>query len=514
MLERFYLKNHLGFEEVALEFDKNFVVFTGPSGAGKSVLMEALLALFGLKECDAKVIEASVERPLGLDAFGIDEEHPNIFRRTKERSTRYFINSQQLSQKNVRTVSKSFIRYLTLREFNEFEHENLITLLDAIASRKSKSHVKCLKNFADAYRRFRESSRRLAGIEEEEKRIAELREFTQFEIDKIEKVAPRPDEYETLMEQKRALSRKEKIEEALGEASAIFAFTSKVSEALALIESDSAFFDEAMSELESRFEETRLKLEELGDLDIEALLTRIEQLSELKRKHGSIEEALAYLDEKREALVHYDNIAFEKEALQKEVAKYRQEVDELSGRLSEKRRQALEILQERVEHYLNQLYLEKITFSLKQAPLSETGVDSVTLELKNTDLKKISSGELNRLRLAFLAASGEFVQSEGGVLILDEIDANVSGKESMRIATVLQQLSKSYQIFAISHQPQLSSSADLHFLVRKTNGKSSVTRLDEAGRIRELSRMISAEEITEEATNFAKSLLAQKRSNP
>ncbi len=510
MLERFYLKDHLGFDEVQMDFDRNFIVFTGPSGAGKSVLMEALLSLFGLKECDAKVIEASLNQKLGLETFGIDEEVPNIFRRTKEKSTRYFINNQQLSQKNIKTISKRFIRYLTLREFSEFENENLIALLDAIAVQKVKKHAQTVKEFQEAYHAYKDMRRKLSRIEEEEKRVMDLREFTQFEIDKIEKVAPRPEEYEALMEQKKALSRKEKIEEALGEASTIFALSPKVSEALSLIEADSTFFDDALSELESRFEETRLKLEELGDLDIETLLTRIEHLSELKRKYGSIEEALHYLEQKKEELEHYENIAFEKEQLQKEVQSILEKIRELAATLTRRRQQALKILQERVEYYLNQLYLEKITFRLSPAPLSELGEEQIALELKNTDLKKISSGELNRLRLAFLAASGEFIQNEGGILILDEIDANVSGKESMRIASVLQQLSRNYQIFAISHQPQLSSTADLHFLVQKQNGKSSVTRLDNEGRIKELSRMISAEEITEEATNFAKSLLEKK----
>ncbi len=511
MLERFYLKEHLGFEEVELEFDRNFIVFTGPSGAGKSVLMEALLALFGLKESDAKVIEASVDRELGLEPFGIDEESPNIFRRTKSKSARYFINNQQLSQKNIKTISKRFIRYLTLREFSEFEPENLISLLDAIAARRVKEHAQTLQDFQESYRRYRESARKLAKIEEEEKKVTELREFTQFEIDKIEKIAPQEGEYEALMEQKKELSRKEKIEEAIGEASEIFTLSSKVSEALSLIEADSTFFDDAMAELESRFEETRLRLDELRELDIEALLNRIEQLSDLKRKHGSVEEALAYLEKKREELSRYENIAFEREQLEAEVREEKARVERLSATLTSRRKEALNTLEKRVEHYLNQLYLEKITFTLASAPLSELGADSVTLELKNTDLKKISSGELNRLRLAFLAASGEFVQNEGGVLILDEIDANVSGKESMRIATVLEQLSRDYQIFAISHQPQLSSAAQRHFLVQKEGGKSSVTRLDEEGRIRELSRMISAEEITEEATNFARSLLEKKR---
>ncbi len=511
MLERFYLREHLSFDEVDLEFDQNFIVFTGPSGAGKSILMEALLSLFGFKECEARVIEASVSHRLDLSAFGIEEDIPNIFRLTREKSTRYFINNQQVSKKNIKTISQRFIRYLTLREFSEFENENLLHLLDAIAAQSNPDHMQKLDQFRKTYRHYKEISQTLAKLHEEEKKVQELIEFTRFEIEKIEKIAPDPDEYDTLMQHKKALSKKEKIEQSIAEASQIFTLAPQVSQALSLIGSDSEFFDDAITRLEALFEETTSRMAELNDLDIETLLDRIEALSDLIRKHGSIRDALTYLDKKKTELAHYENLAFEKANLQQEEASLRKALDHKAQTITQNRTKALKILQSRVEHYLNLLFLESVTFTIEPAPLGEYGCDHVRVALKNTTLKKISSGELNRLRLAFLAASSEFVQSEGGILILDEIDANVSGKESMSIAKVLRQLATNYQIFAISHQPQLSSTADLHFLVQKEDGKSSVTRLDDDGRIKELSRMISAEEITDEATNFARSLLTKKQ---
>jgi DNA repair protein RecN (Recombination protein N) len=137
------------------------------------------------------------------------------------------------------------------------------------------------------------------------------------------------------------------------------------------------------------------------------------------------------------------------------------------------------------------------------------GYDEVTVSLKNTELSKVSSGELNRIRLAQLAASSEFIHDQGGILILDEIDANLSGKESMSIAKVLKLLCKTYQVFAISHQPQLSSTAGQHFLVYKENGESRVKELAKQERVQELSRMISGDKVSEEAIQFANSLLEE-----
>ncbi len=507
MIERFYLKDHFGFKEAELEFDRNFIVFTGPSGAGKSVLMEALLSLFGFKDCDAGLIEASINHKIGLEDFGIQEDEPNIFCLTKQKSARYFINNRQISKKNIKTISSRFINYLSLREFNEFENENLLTLTDAIASASNSKYQKLLNEFKIGYDEYKRCKTKLQKVLFEEKKVEELKEFTAFEIKKIEDIDPDIDEYEQLMQQKKELSRKEKIQEAISSASGVFEYRSKVGEALTLLEKESSNFEEALSDVEAIFQEALIRLGELEDIEIESLLNRIEQLSSLKRKYGSIEEALIYLQKKREELSRYENLAFEKENLLKEAQKLEEKVNRLADEITKERKKALKTLQERVEHYLNLLYLEDVKFILKEKTLTAYGKDEIETVLKTTDLKKVSSGELNRLRLALLAASNEFIQSNGGILILDEIDANVSGKESMSIASVLQTLSKNYQIFAISHQPQLSSTAQMHFLVQKKDGVSSVTPLDKEGRINELSRMISGKEISDEALNFAKSLL-------
>ena len=113
--------------------------------------------------------------------------------------------------------------------------------------------------------------------------------------------------------------------------------------------------------------------------------------------------------------------------------------------------------------------MPSITLRLEVGSATELGIDTLCVNLGKVDLKKISSGEYNRLRLAFLATHNEFLLSSGGVLILDEIDANLSGKEAMSVANVLKALSEKYQIFAISHQPQLSSRANQHILVFKDN---------------------------------------------
>ena len=153
------------------------------------------------------------------------------------------------------------------------------------------------------------------------------------------------------------------------------------------------------------------------------------------------------------------------------------------------------------------LYLSDSSFEIVKTIISQSGSDEVKVSLKDAKLENISSGEFNRLRLALMAVKSEYALSNNGVLFLDEIDANLSGKESDAIGKVLEQIAKKYQIFAISHQAQLTSRANQHFLVEKTNGESVVFEISGEKRVNEIARMISGEKISDEAITFAKNLL-------
>ena len=155
------------------------------------------------------------------------------------------------------------------------------------------------------------------------------------------------------------------------------------------------------------------------------------------------------------------------------------------------------------------LYLNSATIDLGIKDLDSQGLDYIDFKLNGVSLQTISSGEYNRLRLALLSAIAKLDIDENGILFLDEIDANLSGKESEAIAKVLISLSKNYQIFAISHQIQLTSSADQHFLVEKNNDISTVRELQKNEKIVEIARMISGENVTNEALNFAKNLIKE-----
>ena len=284
-------------------------------------------------------------------------------------------------------------------------------------------------------------------------------------------------------------------------------FTHNVNSALELMEVDSSFFDETMNELNNIFERFNDSLHELDDINIENVLDRIEKLSALQKRFGSIEECLKYKEQKKEELASYENIFFQKEKLEKEFNDLNTNLILLAKEISQYRKESSLILEKKINEYLKFLYLSNAKIVISEKNLDFSGLDEVSFELNGVSLDTISSGEYNRLRLALLTSMSEFDIVDNGILFLDEIDANLSGKESDAISKVLEKLSKSYQIFAISHQPQLTSSANQHFLVDKINGKSFVKELNNQEKINEIARMISGEKVTLEAFEFAKNLL-------
>ena len=511
MIERFYLKDYLSFKETELNLETGLVVFTGPSGSGKSILMNSILSSLGGAACDAAICESSVTWDINADDIGIENEEINIFKHIKKGNSRYFVNNQSLSRKVIGSVASDYLRHLSLKDFSDFENENLLGILDDRVGAKSKKVFKLKEKYKTTYLEYQSVKKELLKIEEEEKKIVELKEFAAFEIKKIEDINPSAGEDEELLVIKKELSRKEKVLESLESAMDIFNHEHLVSAALDSLDADSSFFDDAMNELRAQFESAQERFSALEDVDVEEVLNRIEEISGLKRRYGSVEEALVYMEQKRKELAKYENIEIEKKDLEEKYSTLLTSVESLAEELSLLRQKELKPFEAALNNYLSSLYLRDAQITLEKAEYSELGCDLLSVKLNATELSKISTGEFNRLRLAILALKSELMSKNGGVLMLDEIDANLSGEESMSVAKVLKQLSKHFQIFVISHQPQLTSMGDQHFLIYKDGNISKTKELNFDEKVDEIARIISGENISNEAKKFAHELLEANR---
>ncbi len=506
MIERFYMKSCLSFDEVELELKPGLVVFSGPSGTGKSVMMRSILASVGLDEALADISESTVTWQINEEQTGCSNEESNVLREVKKEKTRYFFNNQSLPKAAMQYFSKFHLRHLSLKDYSDFDQSSLLGLLDQQVQGNKPDHLDVLVSYQNVFEAYKETLKELKILKDEEKRILDLRDFAAFEVAKIDKVAPEINEYENLMRIKKALSLKEKSVEKIMAAEEIFQHEHRVSEALQSLDIESGFFDDAMNELRVQFDSARTSFEEVEDIDIEEVLDRLELLADLNRRYGSIEEALEHRDQKVKELEKYDNFDAEKEKLQhKSNALYSTMMEQVT-KLSLNRAAVIYDANDAINNYLKELYLKGAQLQITHGDFGPMGQDTVLLDLQGTSLKHISAGEFNRLRLALLAVKSETMSSQGGVLMLDEIDANLSGEESMSVAKVLRKLSKNFQIFVISHQPQLTAMGEQHFLITK-NGSSHVSELDDEQRIDEIARMISGDTVTQEALGFAKELL-------
>jgi len=506
MIERVYLKNHLSFDEVELSFSevelnltKGLMIFTGPSGAGKSVLLQGILAIFAYFEANAELSEALIDDKIDLSEFGIEVDEEIIFKEIKKEKTRYFINNQAVSKKIAKKIANNFIDYLSLRNADEFKNENLLNIIDKFGNNN-------LEKYIEMFNRYQKLKKELNEIEKKEKKAQELKEFITYEIQKIESISPKDGEFEELMEIKKNLSKIEKLKELSFSVSEIFNYENRVNEFLSELEVDSSFFDEAMNELRGYIDLAENRLEELENVNIDEVLDRLADLQGLIKRFGSINESLEYLKEKKEELKKLENLSFEKENISNTIKELKEKLLKEAKNIRKNRLNGIKVFEEKLNYFLDKLYMPNSKLELKEVELNKYGIDEAVIEINETDINSLSTGEFNRLRLALLASKIDF-ENKPKSLFLDEIDANLSGEESMSVAEVLKFLSNKYQIFAISHQPQLTSKADKHFYIGKENNKSFVKELNDEERIKEIARIISGKELTKEAISYAKELL-------
>ena len=127
--------------------------------------------------------------------------------------------------------------------------------------------------------------------------------------------------------------------------------------------------------------------------------------------------------------------------------------------------------------------------------------------------KGASGGELSRVMLAIevVFAGADPVPT----FVFDEVDAGVGGKAAVEVGRRLAALARTAQVVVVTHLPQVAAFGDHHLVVRKADDgsvvSSGVTRLDDSGRVAELSRMLAGQERSAAAQAHAEELLAAAR---
>jgi len=506
MVERLYIKGLISFDEVDLNFDSGLIVLSGPSGAGKSLLMQSILSCFGHSIAESRICEVRLSKPdrFKSDIYELSDEL--IIKGVKKDRARFYLNNQNISKKSLKELFIGYIYYLSVRDKSGFESSLLTSILDDAIITSDNSYKKLLKEYKKRYKSYIIKDNQLKKMREDETKLLELIEFAQYEIDKIKNINPKEGEDLELIKIKQQLSKIDKINESLDISMEIFNLEPSVQEVFRLIEKDDAYFTDAMNQLRADFEETQLLADELSDINVEDVLNRLEQISWLKNRYGSIIEALEYQERREREINGYKNIEQDKSMLESFLELEYRELTILAQKISTKRRAEAKNVEKSLLHYLIDLKLSPVTFIFSSNSLNDVGMDSIDLELGDASTASLSGGEFNRLRLALLVIAMQSESRDKGVIILDEIDANVSGDESIAIANMIAKLSTVYQVFAISHQAHLSAKADQHILISKESGISVAKILNQQERVVEITRIIGGKNPDKEAIAFAKRL--------
>ncbi len=129
-------------------------------------------------------------------------------------------------------------------------------------------------------------------------------------------------------------------------------------------------------------------------------------------------------------------------------------------------------------------------------------------------LRKVASGgELSRVMLAVktaLAAADRIP-----TLVFDEIDTGVGGRLGAALGRKLAELAKHHQVICVTHLPQVASYADHQWIIRKQTERgrtrTTITPLDEAGRVNEIAAMLRGDAAAEGTRQEAVLMLAEAR---
>jgi DNA repair protein RecN (Recombination protein N) len=221
-----------------------------------------------------------------------------------------------------------------------------------------------------------------------------------------------------------------------------------------------------------------------------------------------------------ERVTELDNDDDTIEALTAEESELAAQVTDLAGRLTGLRAEAGERFAGDVTAELTALAMPHARISVVLHALGEPGpygAEDVEIRLASNPgapalplHKGASGGELSRVMLAIevVFAGADPVPT----FVFDEVDAGVGGKAAVEIGRRLAKLARLAQVIVVTHLPQVAAFADNHLVVAKSSDGSitstSVSRLDHAARVRELSRMLAGLEDSEFGQAHAAELLA------
>jgi DNA repair protein RecN (Recombination protein N) len=550
MLQFLNISNIALIDDMQVEFESGLNLLTGETGSGKSIIVDALGVLIGGR-FTSELIKSGAERGsieglfsvtpnpelevlLENAGFGLASEL--IIRRELSATGRnkIFINNQLATQSLLRDLRPYLVDIHGQGDQQTlFNPETHLEILDAFAG-----NTALREEVAEAYKRWIAVRRELDSLRHDDAEVFQLVDTLKFQIAELERAQLSPGEDEKLEEERRRLANVEKlttlcqasysrIYEDDGAAVTRVRQTLKDVEELAEYESSFRDYLEGLESARAVLEDLSFSLRDFADrlefspARLAEIEDRLAELSRLKRKYGgSIAASLEHLARSEDRLRQIETCDERERELNVALAAAREEYLELARKLHKERVRAAKKFEQVVEKGIAEVAIDNARFQVQVKDnvdaAGQKGIDHTEFYFSanvGEDVKPLarvaSGGEASRLMLVLktVANGSQFPRT----IVFDEIDTGIGGRVSEAVGIKLKKLAQTNQVLCVTHQPQIARFADSHLVVQKQALKGrtqvSVGRLDKAGRVEELARMLTGAEITESARRHAKELL-------
>lgn len=537
MLKNLEISNVALIDNLSLDFSPNLNVLSGETGAGKSIVIDALNFVIGGKTSKSLIKQG--KNFMKVQALFVGEFSDEVKKLLSNYDIEYedeILLTRKLSldgkgdvKINGVSVTSSMLKSLSsllIDIHGQHEHQHLL---------KDKFHLQIIDSFIKDRAVFDKFESKLGELKQINASILKLNGSTQnvermldllsYQINEIENAKIKKNEDEELFQKKLLMQNSEKIFEGLdcaisnldGQSSAIDSIKNSTNNLKSISK-----FDEAIEALQLRLDSTKYELIDIletlkqkkqdcsfNQTEYDQIDDRLDVIKTIKKKYGpSIDDVFAFLEKAKE---DYDNIANGKEKLQKLLVQKNSLLEEiyvLAKQLSQIRRQLAVVFEKNVAVELGDLgmknakfnvdFRDEPTFEDLENKLTSTGFDDVKFLFSanaGQNLKPlseiISGGEASRFMLALknILAKNDKISS----MVFDEIDTGISGEMGYKVACKMANISKTHQVLAVSHLPQICAMADSNIKVLKqvNNGDTIVSIQNLAGEdlLNEISRL-------------------------
>lgn len=549
MLTSLSIKNFALIEKLNIDFSENFSIITGETGAGKSIVLGALGLVLGkradlssLKNKEEKcVIEAHFEiSRYNLESFfeanDLDFEKQTIIRREilPSGKSRAFVNDSPVNLQELQLLGEFLIDIHSQHQTQELSEENFqFAIIDSIGNNQ-----KDISDYAVLLKKYKSLKGNLSDLKTKLQEASKEQDYNSFLLEELLSAKLKSGEQEELESVFEQLNNVEFIKESIDKSLAIseaeqFGVLQNLKEIKFALQKIATFSPEYNSLLERinsvaiEFDDIVSELNQIGEgltndpEQLELTNQKLQTIYNLQKKHqvSTVDELLQVQEILDNKVISVDSLQNEIEKAENEIASNEKELDVLAVSIHENRIKAIPVLTEKLISILDLLGMPNVRFKIEVTPSSayhNNGKDDLEFLFagnKGSDfglLKKTASGgELSRIMLAVKSILAQYQKLP--TIIFDEIDTGVSGEIAHKMGDIMKDMSKTMQVFAITHLPQIAAKGNAHFKVSKsTVGEQTLSELrllsrDE--RIVEIAQMLSGKDISDSALNHAKALL-------